>query len=114
MPARNRPELRVNQRQEPLERAVIPLLPGPEILGDFVDGFNDTGPASQRRVSGAEDSNDTHGERPLIRLRHLLPTAVNLQWGEGYLFDDSREMHGQVAFSPPRREKVALNAVKGG
>jgi hypothetical protein len=22
---------------------------------------------------------------PLIRLRHLLPTAVNLRWGEGYL-----------------------------
>jgi hypothetical protein len=22
---------------------------------------------------------------PLIRLRHLLPTAVRLQWGEGYL-----------------------------
>ena len=37
MPAGDGPKLRVNQRQEPLERAVIPLLPGPEILGDLFD-----------------------------------------------------------------------------
>jgi len=35
MPPRDRAELRVNQRQEPLQRAVIPLLPGPEILRDL-------------------------------------------------------------------------------
>ena len=37
MPGRDRTELRIYQRQKPLERAVIPLLPGPEILGDLVD-----------------------------------------------------------------------------
>lgn len=37
MPAGDGPELRVNQRQEPLQRAVVPLLPGPEILGDRFD-----------------------------------------------------------------------------
>jgi len=37
MPACDRTELRIDQRQKPLERAVIPLLPGPEILGDVVD-----------------------------------------------------------------------------
>jgi len=37
MPRGNGPELGVNQRQELLERAVIPLLPGPEILGDLFD-----------------------------------------------------------------------------
>jgi hypothetical protein len=35
MPRRDRAELRVNQRQEALERVVIPLLPGPEILRDL-------------------------------------------------------------------------------
>jgi hypothetical protein len=35
MPRRDRAELRVNQRQEPLQRAVIPLLPGPENLRDL-------------------------------------------------------------------------------
>jgi hypothetical protein len=37
MPPRDRPQLRIDERQEPLERPVIPLLPGPENLGDFVD-----------------------------------------------------------------------------
>jgi len=37
MSGRDGPELGVNQRQELLERAVIPLLPGPEILGDLFD-----------------------------------------------------------------------------
>jgi hypothetical protein len=37
MPAGDGPELRVNQRQEPLQRAVIPLLPGPENLRDLFD-----------------------------------------------------------------------------
>ena len=37
MPGRDRAQLRVDQRQEPLERAVIPLIPGPEILGDLID-----------------------------------------------------------------------------
>ena len=37
MPRRDGPKLGIDQRQEPLERAVIPLLPGPENLGDFVD-----------------------------------------------------------------------------
>ena len=37
MPRRQRAQLRVDQRQEPLQRAVIPLLPGPEILGDLFD-----------------------------------------------------------------------------
>ncbi len=37
MPGGNRAELPVNQRQKLLERAVIPLLPGPEILGNLID-----------------------------------------------------------------------------
>ena len=37
MPGGNRAELGIDQRQEPLERAVIPLLPGPKILGDLID-----------------------------------------------------------------------------
>jgi hypothetical protein len=39
MPGRDGPELGVNQRQELFERAVIPLLPGPEILGDRFDSL---------------------------------------------------------------------------
>jgi hypothetical protein len=37
MPARDGPELRIYERQESLERPVIPLLPSLENLGDFVD-----------------------------------------------------------------------------
>ena len=29
--------------------------------------------------------NDYFARVPLIRLRHLLPIAMNLRWGEGYL-----------------------------
>ena len=39
MARRNGPEFRINERQEPLERPVIPLLPSPENLGDFVDSL---------------------------------------------------------------------------
>ena len=38
-PGSDGPKLRVNQRQEPLQRAVVPLLPGAEILGDLVDSL---------------------------------------------------------------------------
>jgi hypothetical protein len=39
MPRGDGPQLRVNQRQKPLERAVIPLLPRAEILGDWFDSL---------------------------------------------------------------------------
>lgn len=39
MPGGDGPELGVNQGQELFERAVIPLLPGAEILGDLVDSL---------------------------------------------------------------------------
>jgi hypothetical protein len=38
MARRDGAELGIDDRQELLQRAIVPQLPGPEILGDLVDG----------------------------------------------------------------------------